>query len=412
MLTWPIICCWPPWACPGTPELGDEAVRYGVLAAEEATARLAYEDAVGHIQRQLDGLGPAGLLRESARLELLLCRADALRCAGQQRPRRRTTARRSSSPVAPTADTAGTGRARGSRARGGVGFVSGSLRQLLEEALDRLPDEDSGLKARVLASLARELFLSGCRSAPGPPGSAPERSRPPAGSVTTPRSRCACWPATTPSGCPAWPLDGGRSRSRWAPSPDGRATELRSGGLSAAGVGRAGVGRPDCVVDLDEFPAGHGGGPAALHYLVLTRQAALATMTGQFADAERLIAEAAAWPRRSASQTPGTCRPACCGSCELPRAGGRGGGTASHRAVSHLSHWFDAMLGLVLLERGERAEAMRLIGTAVQARPEDLASNYVMLSGPSWAKPPPRRVFRRRVSVTTTRCGPTLAQPW
>ena len=46
---------------PGAPgSLADEAVRYGVLAAREAVARLAYEDAVGHVQRQLDGLAPAG----------------------------------------------------------------------------------------------------------------------------------------------------------------------------------------------------------------------------------------------------------------------------------------------------------------------------------------------------------------
>ena len=147
---------------PGAPgSLADEAVRYGVLAAREAVARLAYEDAVGHVQRQLDGLAPAGLLRESIRLELVLCRADALRRAGDIAAAREDyrqaleLARHSPRP----SDLAEV--ALGVHA---LGVESGTSRaaciDLLDEALDRLGDGGTALTARVLAALARELFLS------------------------------------------------------------------------------------------------------------------------------------------------------------------------------------------------------------------------------------------------------------
>ena len=142
--------------------LAEESAHYGVLAAEQASAGLAFEDAVGHAQRQLDGLGQAGLLREPIRLELLLCRADANRCAGDP-----AAARRDYNQVAEGARRLSLGTALGRAALGihALGMESGASRsacvQLLDEALDLLDDQDSAVKARVLASLARELMLTG-----------------------------------------------------------------------------------------------------------------------------------------------------------------------------------------------------------------------------------------------------------
>jgi predicted ATPase len=142
--------------------LAEVSARYGLLAAAEAITRLAYEDAVGHLQRQMDGLGAVGLLREPIRLKLLVARADAYRRAGD--------------PVAASADHAlALQLARRSSHRAdlaevalgvhALGIESGTSRavvvDLLEEALDGVADEGTELTARVMAALSRELFLSG-----------------------------------------------------------------------------------------------------------------------------------------------------------------------------------------------------------------------------------------------------------
>lgn len=49
-----------------------------------------------------------------------------------------------------------------------------------------------------------------------------------------------------------------------------------------------------------------------------------------------------------------------------------------------MKYWFEALVGLALLDRGDRAEAMRTIGPAVQARPEQFQFAYVVAA--QWAE--------------------------
>jgi tetratricopeptide (TPR) repeat protein len=106
-------------------------------------------------------------------------------------------------------------------------------------------------------------------------------------------------------------------------------------------------------------------------------------MAGRFAEAERLITEAAVlaeaigepdawnvhtrqmWQLRSA-QTRRVESEARLLATTLP----------------HLRFWYQALLGLVLLERGEHAEGLRAIGPAVLARPEQIP--YVLMV--QWAE--------------------------
>jgi predicted ATPase len=374
---------------PDLPDLGDEAVRYGVLATDEAIARLAYEDAVGHIQRLMDGLGPAGLLREPGRLELLLCRAGALRCSGEMAAAREdyrqavVLARRLPQP---------TELGRAALGVHALGVESGTSRaecvELLEEALDGLSDEDSGLKARVLACLARELFLSGV----------PERSRAAhlsavaveiarrvgddaALAVCLLASHDTIWLPGTAQRRRAIAMEmGAVARRAGDPAFEAEACLLRaSAGLE--------LGDPAAAVDLDEFARlGMATGQPRYTYLALTRQAALAIMVGRFADAERLTAEAAELAERIGE--PDAWNVHTRQLWELRSAQGRRvEAEAQIRTVrlAHLRYWYDALLGLVLLERGERTVALRLIGSAVQTRPEHFAfSSYVLLA--QWAE--------------------------
>lgn len=373
---------------PATVGLGEEAVRYGVLAAEEATARLAYEDAAAHVRRQLDGLGPAGLLRDPARAELLLCGAEALRRGGDG-PGARRDYREAVELARHTGEPATLGRAAlGVHA---LGVESGASRsacvELLEEALDGLSGQDGALRARVCAALARELFLSGVS----------ERARAArlsADAVETARrvgDDAALAVSLLAAHDTVWmPGTAGRRRviaaemgavARRARDPafEAEACLLRaSAGLE--------LGDAAGVADLEEFVAlGTAVGQPRYTYLALTRRVTLATIAGRFAEAERLAAEAATLARTIGEPDAWNVE-----SRELWELRSGQGRRAEIEArlrslpVPQLRFWFDAMLGLSLLERGERPEALRLIGSAVTTRPEQLAFSYVLAA--QWAE--------------------------
>ena len=109
----------------------------------------------------MDSLGGAGLLNEAARLELLLGRADALRRAWDV-----TSARADYRRASAAARSSGQASwlARAALGVQALGVESGASRvgciDLLEEALSLLPDEGTVLKAQVMASLAREVYLA------------------------------------------------------------------------------------------------------------------------------------------------------------------------------------------------------------------------------------------------------------
>jgi tetratricopeptide (TPR) repeat protein len=136
-------------------------VGYCISAAEEAIARLSYEDAVGHYQWALDGLAMAGVLSSEDRLELLLGLGNARRATGDAGGAR--------GAYRLAADLARTIRDAAGLARAALGTVvlsreSGTSHDaaiaLLEEALAALHTEDGDLRARVMAGLARVLYHS------------------------------------------------------------------------------------------------------------------------------------------------------------------------------------------------------------------------------------------------------------
>jgi tetratricopeptide (TPR) repeat protein len=367
---------------PATPALADKAVRYCLSAAAEAVERLAHEDAVGHCQRTLDGLTLAGILTAEATSSLLLGRADALRRAGdieaaREDYRRAAQLARASGEVAQFA-----------RAALGVhalGVESGTPRdaciELLDEALDQLADEDSAIKAQVLAALARELFLSGIDQrvrAARLSSAAVDIARRVRDDVTLAVCLLACHDTI-------W-LPGAAVRRRAIATE--MATVARRSGDRAfeaeAWLLRASAGLeladPAALDDLDEFlQRGMAVGQPHYMYLVLTRRANRAIMVGRFADAERLLAEAS--DLGAAIGEPDAWNVQIRLLWEMRSAQGRRADAEEQlRACSlaHLKYWYEALVGLALAERGERAEAVRAIAPAVQHRPEQLPFNYVI----------------------------------
>jgi hypothetical protein len=135
-----------------------KALDLGVLAAEEAAAGLAYEEAALHYRRALEVLDLTGDATSERRVGLLLGLGDALRRSGDTSGAREAflqsvhLARR-------TGDGAGLARAALGLQALGVGTVAqpDELVSLLEEAITALAGRDLALTARVQAALARSL---------------------------------------------------------------------------------------------------------------------------------------------------------------------------------------------------------------------------------------------------------------
>ena len=139
----------------------EKAMGYAVQAGAQATALLAHEEAAAQYARALQTLEhtrPADAMR---RCELLLALCGAQTKAGDLHQARETLlqaahiARQVGAPAllaraALGLETVGVE----------VGLVDQPLVRLLEEALDALGDEDSALRARVMARLAQELYFS------------------------------------------------------------------------------------------------------------------------------------------------------------------------------------------------------------------------------------------------------------
>jgi DNA-binding SARP family transcriptional activator len=138
------------------PQAVDRAIDYAERAADQAASRLAYDEAVGLLAHAVDLRRRHGQadLTEIARLESALAAAEA--DAG-----RWDAARASYGRAADAAREAGAVTA---FARAALGHSGGTWEHygredlasvaLLEEALERLPQEESSLRAQVLARLA------------------------------------------------------------------------------------------------------------------------------------------------------------------------------------------------------------------------------------------------------------------
>ena len=139
----------------------NKAIDYAARAGEQATALLAYEEAVGHYERALQALELKEPADEAQRCELLLALGDALWRAGEN-PRARQTFEWAADIATKLKAPEELSRAALGYGAGGavVGTVDKSLVGLLEEALGALGERDSTLRARLLARLAEELYFS------------------------------------------------------------------------------------------------------------------------------------------------------------------------------------------------------------------------------------------------------------
>jgi len=130
-----------------------KAVHYALRAAEQATSRLAYEDAARYCEYA------AELATSAQRPRVTLALADAYARSGDPRAPAVYLA------AADAARRAGdnelfTAAALGAAATwGGTGVVDPARIQLLEEALTALGPPDSAARARLLASLSGELYF-------------------------------------------------------------------------------------------------------------------------------------------------------------------------------------------------------------------------------------------------------------
>jgi tetratricopeptide (TPR) repeat protein len=139
-----------------------KAIEYGRRAAAKATADLAFEAAVRHLDRAVGALELVTAADPALRLDLQLELGAALRAANDPRQREvglaaAETAKAMGDPrrlaVAAIAMTTASASSR-------AGNIDTDLVALLELALDGLPDETSPTRARLLAALATELFWS------------------------------------------------------------------------------------------------------------------------------------------------------------------------------------------------------------------------------------------------------------
>jgi DNA-binding SARP family transcriptional activator/tetratricopeptide (TPR) repeat protein len=147
----------------------DKAIRYCIAAGERALRLLAFEEAVGHLNRALEVAEKFGDDDQFARCDALSALVEAQNRAGDtvqanaNFARAATLARSIGDPerLATTALRAGP--------LSFLGITSAHQEQigLLEDALELLPDEDSHLRARVTAQLGLVTVASQELPAPG-----------------------------------------------------------------------------------------------------------------------------------------------------------------------------------------------------------------------------------------------------
>jgi class 3 adenylate cyclase len=137
----------------------NKAVEYARRAGERAMNDLAFESAADHFEHALGSLELLDDAVAATRCDLMLARADALQLAGDERRRM---------AVFDAAHVARQNNDTDRLARAALVLMSGvsastsidgddELVSLLEDALAALPQEDSPLRARILAALAVEL---------------------------------------------------------------------------------------------------------------------------------------------------------------------------------------------------------------------------------------------------------------
>jgi DNA-binding SARP family transcriptional activator/tetratricopeptide (TPR) repeat protein len=143
-------------------EQPERAIDFALAAARRADRQLAWEEAAQHYRAALRTRELTGTFEDPVRAELLLAQGASEDRAGME-----SAARTTFQTAAATARVLGDPSLLGRAALGFagqwsvLGRVDEARLALLEEALTGLGDEDSPLRARLLARLALELYYSG-----------------------------------------------------------------------------------------------------------------------------------------------------------------------------------------------------------------------------------------------------------
>ena len=143
-------------------EQPERAIDFALAAARRADRLLAWEEAAQHYRAALRARELAGAHDDPVRGELLLALGASEDRAGMEEEARATF--QAAAATARVLGDAVAARPRRARLRRPVVDPRPRRRgrlELLEEALDALGDEDSPLRARLLARLALELYYSG-----------------------------------------------------------------------------------------------------------------------------------------------------------------------------------------------------------------------------------------------------------
>ena len=140
---------------------GDKAIDYAIRAAKRAVGLLAYEEAAGHYERARAVIELQDEVDQEQRGEMSLALGDAHKKAGNNAKAREAflqaadIARKRGAPEVLARAALGMGTAM--VASGKVDDIEVSI---LEEALSALSEEDTALRARLLAQLSMALYYS------------------------------------------------------------------------------------------------------------------------------------------------------------------------------------------------------------------------------------------------------------
>jgi hypothetical protein len=353
----------------------EQAVHWSVLAAGDATRRLAHEEAARHWDRALEALDGSATAGGDARAGILLGLADSRRRAGAV-----AAAGRDYRRGADLARRTGDARRRAAAALGlhAIGVEAGAppdqLLALLDEAAAALGPGDGALRARVLAAEARALAWFGLDH--GRAVSLVERAVASArrsgdaavlGSCLLARHNVIWGPGNAGER-----LALAAEIAALAQRTGDRELELEAQVLRVADLLE--LGDPAFHAELAAFVAGGAGlRQPRVRYAALARRAMQALLTGRFAEAERLIGETAALGREIGEPDADNVRYAQL--WELRSAQGRRAELVAEmlprvreRDPQPENLWYQAV---ALLEQGDRAGALAVVGPLLEG---DLAT--------------------------------------
>jgi hypothetical protein len=375
-----------------------QAWEYSVAAAQEAAARLAYEEAVRHWEHAVAAADARPADRTGALLELAEARrrAGQGQAAGQAYLRAAVLARGDDPPRPPREGLARAAPDPAGLARAALGLHAIGTRTwwppdqvvaLLAEALDALGSGTEPLRLRVMASLARALAWHGVDL---------PRARALAAQAVA-AARAAGDPLTLASCLLAqhhaiWAAGTARDRLRIAAEVAGLAE--RSGDQEVllearllAANDRLELADPGFRAELDEFiRLAEGSRQPRFRYAALVRRAMLALLAGRLAEAERLIGQAEMLGEECGE--PGVRDVRYDQGWDLLTAQGRLGelgGSLPEMFPDPESAQARGLRALVLLASGARSEAAEVIAPLLKPGPETTPPGRQQLLGLAYA---------------------------